>query len=202
MFTDTGEHDELVASVGEGMTRIAVREVTAKDILAGKSDGLRDFPKLFGAVEQAPMGETVVLDWEGVEIATASYFGATLVALLRMAVAGELDRYFIAANLNKTCLDELKLVLDLQGLVVLAGEWRGGRVRNAQVLGALEAPYRSTLAVIGEREVASATELHTAQEPGTAIGKTGWINRLSYLHKLRLIRKERVGREYKFHALI
>lgn len=183
------------------MIRIGVREVTGSEILAGKSDGMRDFPKLFNAVEQTSAGDTVVLDWDGIEIATASYFGATLIALLRMAVAGELDRYFIAANLNRTGLEELKLVLDLQGLVVITGEWKAGRLRKAQILGVLEAPYISTLEEIGQREVTSATELHAAQRSETAIGKTGWINRLAYLHRLRLIRKERVGREYKFYAL-
>ena len=183
------------------MTRIAVREITAREILAGKSDGLRDFPKLFDAVEQTPTGDTIVLDWEGVEIATASYFGATVIALLRMAMAAELDRYFIIANLNKTCLEELKLVLDFQGLVARTGEWKGGHLKKLQVLGTLDAPYATTLEAIGKVESASATELHTVQHGGAAIGKTGWINRLSHLHKLRLIRKERVGREYRFHAL-
>jgi len=183
------------------MTRIAVREVTGREILAGKSDGLRDFPKLLDAVEQTPPGDTVVLDWGGIEIATASYFGTTLVALIRMAMALELDRYFIVANLNKTCLDELKLVLEFQGLVVLAGEWDRGQVRKVQVLGLLEAPYASTLEAVQKLVSTSATELYSAQRGKSAIGKTGWINRLSNLHRLRLIRKERVGREYKFQAL-
>jgi hypothetical protein len=113
----------------------------------------------------------------------------------------ELDRYFIVTNLNRTCLDELKLVLELQGLVVLIGEWKNGGVRKTQVLGTLETPYAVTLAAIQQSVGASATELHTAYQGRSDIGKTGWINRLSNLHRLRLIRKERVGREYKFHAL-
>ncbi len=183
------------------MTCIAVRAVTGREILAGKSDGMRDFPKMLDAVEQTPPGDTVVLDWGGIEIATASYFGATLVALLRMAMAGELDRYFIVTNLNRTCLDELKLVLEYQGLVVLLGDWKGGHIRKVQVLGTLESPYAATLEAVQKLLCASATELHQGQQGGAVIGKTGWINRLSNLHRLRLIRKERVGREYKFHAL-
>lgn len=184
-----------------GMTRIAVVEITGREILAGKSDGLRDFPKILDAVEQGRQGDTVVLDWDRVEIATASYFGATLIALLRMSMAGELDRYFIVANLNKTCLDELKLILEFQGLVVLAAEGKAGHLRNVQILGTLEAPYRATLEAVARRAGASATDLHAAQHGAEAIGKTGWINRLAHLHRLRLIRKERVGREYRFHAL-
>jgi hypothetical protein len=187
--------------MGAVMIRISVRAVTEREILAGKSDGMRDFPKILDAVEQTLPGETVVLDWDGIEIATASYFGATLIALLRMAMAAELDRYFIVTNLNKTCLDELKLVLEFQGLVVLMGDWKGGQVRRVRVLGTLESPYAATLEAVQKLVCASATELHKGKDGGAIIGKTGWINRLSNLHRLRLIRKERVGREYKFHAL-
>ena len=156
---------------------------------------------MLDAVEQALPGETVILDWDGIEIATASYFGATLIALLRMAMASELDRYFIVTNLNKTCIEELKLVLEYQGLVVLVGEWKSGHLRKVQVLGTLESPYAATLEAVRKLVSASATELYEAHRGGAPIGKTGWINRLSNLHRLRLIRKERVGREYKFHAL-
>jgi hypothetical protein len=183
------------------MTRIAVRAVTGRDILAGKSDGMRDFPRILDVVEQTAPGETIVFDWDGIEIATASYFGATLAALLRMAMSGELDRYFIVTNLNRTCLDELKLVLEYQGLVMLLGDSKGGHIRKVQVLGTLESPYAATLEAVQKLVSASATELHHGQHGGAVIGKTGWINRLSNLHRLRLIRKERVGREYKFHAL-
>jgi hypothetical protein len=183
------------------MTRIAIRAVSGREILAGKSDGMKDFPKILDAVEQTAPGDTVVLDWDGIEIATASYFGATVVALLRMAMAAELDRYFIVTNLNKTCLDELKLVLEFHGLVVLIGEWKDERIRKVQVLGTLESPYAIALEAIQKLVCASATELHQGQQRGAVIGKTGWINRLSNLHRMRLIRKERVGREYKFHAL-
>jgi len=200
-FTDTGEHDEFGVTSGAGMRHISIREVTGRDILAGKSDGLRDFPKLLDAVEQTSPGETVVLDWDGIEIATASYFGTTLIALLRMAMASELDCYFVVTNLNRTCIDELKLVLELLGLVVLTGEWTNGGIRKTQVLGSLDASYAETLGAIQKSVSASATELHTANRGRSGIGKTGWINRLSNLHRLRLIRKERVGREYKFHAL-
>ncbi len=182
------------------MTRIKIREVTGQDILAGKSDGLRDYPKIMSAVEETTSGDTVVLDWSGVEIATASYFGATFVPLLRMAMAGQLDRYFIVTGLNRTCLDELKLVLELQGLVALTGEWKENGIRNAEVLGRLDPAYADTLNAVQRAQAASATELFK-KHTRTPIGKTGWINRLSNLHRLRLVRKERVGREYVFQAL-
>jgi len=183
------------------MTRIKVREITGREILAGKSDGLRDFPKFMTAVEEMSAGDTVILDWTGIEIATASYFGATLISLLRMAIAGDLDRYFVVAGLNSTCLDELKLVLDLQSLVTLAGEWRDGTLQGLTVLGKLDDAYSEALDAVQQVDAVSAAELHKSHQRSSPIGKTGWINRLTNLHRLRLVRKQRIGREYVFQAV-
>jgi hypothetical protein len=183
------------------MTRIVLREVMGRDILAGKSDGIRDYPKLADAIEDTPAAEIVVLDWSGIEIASASYFGSTFIPLLRMAIAGQLDRYFVMTGLNNTCLDELRLVLEAQSLVALVGEWKQGAIKNAQVVGKLDAAYAETLVAVQHVQSASATQLFEQHQRGPKIGKTGWINRLANLHRLRLVRKQRVGRQYIFESL-
>ncbi len=185
------------------MIRINVREITGLDTLAGKVGGLRDFPKFVAALEETPSGSTVFLDWSGVEISTASYLGTTFVPLLRMAMAGELDRYFVVCGMNKTCLDEFKLVLELQGLVALVGNLgRDGLVHNVQVLGTLDLAYTKTLDAVQHVNLATASQLHKRDaQTHTRIGKTAWINRLSKLHRLRLVRKQRIGREYVFQTV-
>jgi hypothetical protein len=184
------------------MTRIKVRQLTGLNILAGKSGGLRDFPKFLAAIEQAPSGDTVVLDWSGIEIVTASYLGATFGALLRMAMAGDLDRYFVVTGLNKNGLDELKLVIDVQNLIALVGESEAdGSLRNVQSLGTLDPAYAETFQAVQKVKAASALDLYKLAQARTRIGKTAWINRLSNLHRLRLVRKLRVGRQYVFESL-
>jgi hypothetical protein len=186
------------------VNRIRVREITGLDTLAGKSGGQRDFPKFMAAIEEMPEGSTVVLDWLGVEIATSSYFGSTFIPVLRMAMAGDLNRYFIVGGLNRTCLDELKLVLESQGLVTLLGELdKNGRIRSVQVLGEIDPAYAETLAAVQEAKGASASELHDrkSRPHSVRIGRTGWINRLSNLHRLRLVRKRKMGREFVFEAV-
>jgi hypothetical protein len=186
------------------MSVINVRKITGSDTLAGKTGGLRDFPKFATAVDQTPEGSTVVLDWSGVEIATASYFGSTLVPMLRMAMAGDLDRYFVVAGLNRTCLDELKLVLEVQGLATLLGQvGKGGKAQGLQVLGKLDPAYAETLAAVQDAKSVSASNLYDGHSRvgGQRIGKTGWINRLSKLHHLRLVKKQKVGREFVFEAV-
>jgi hypothetical protein len=185
------------------MTVIRVRDITGSNTLAGKSGGLRDFPKFVAAIEAVREASTVFLDWSDVELATASYFGATLVPLLRMTIAGDLDRYLIVGGLNQTCLDELKLVLEHLGLVVLLGDLsRKSAVRSVSVLGKLDTSYAEAFAAVQKAHGASAAELHARQgRTGTRIGRTGWIKRLTNLHRLRLVKKQRSGREYVFQSI-
>jgi len=184
------------------MTRIEVKKITDLDTLAGRSGGLRDFPKFMTAVEGAPSGDTVVLDWSGIEIVTASYLGATFGTLLRMAMSGGLDRYFVMTGLNKAGLDELKLVVEVQNLVALVGDLdQDGSLHNVESLGILDPAYVEPLHAVQKAKTASAMSLYERARSRTKIGKTGWINRLSNLHRLRLVRKQRIGREYVFEAV-
>jgi len=183
--------------------RIGARRLTGSETLVGKTGGMRDFPKFMSAVAEAPDGSTIILDWSGIDLATASYFGSAIIPIIRMTMVGDLDRYFVFAGLNQTSLDELKLVIEYSQLVVFLGDLdKGGSVGNMRVLGKLESPYAETLAAIQTAENASASGLHGQQHrTGTRIGKTGWVNRLSHLHRLRLIKKRKVGRELMFETI-
>jgi hypothetical protein len=183
--------------------RINVRQITGLETLIGKIGGTRDFPKFMEAVAAAPEGSTLIFDWAAIEIATASYFGSTVLPLLRMSTTGDMDRYFLHVGLNENCLDELKLVVEYQNLVVLVGDaGRGDSIRNIRAVGKLELIYSETLAAIRASETASASTLHKGHPSnGTKIGKTGWANRLAYLFRLRLVKKQRVGRELMFQPI-
>src|SRR5580704_8675784 len=122
--------------------RIKIRQITGIDTLIGKIGGARDFPKFMEAVSATPEGSTVIFDWSGIEIATASYFGSTVLPLLRMSQTGDMDRYFLHVALNQNCFDELKLVVEYQNLVVLVGDTnRRDSIRNVRVVGKLEPVY-------------------------------------------------------------
>ncbi len=185
------------------MIRIDARRLTGLKTLVGKTGGTRDFPKFMSAVAEAPDGSTIVLDWSAIDLATASYFGSAIIPIIRMTMIGDLDRYFVFAGLNQTSFDELKLVIEYNQLVVFLGDLdRNGSPRNLRVLGKLESPYAETLTAIQATESASASGLHKQQHrTGTRIGKTGWVNRLSHLHRLRLIKKHKVGRELVFETV-
>jgi hypothetical protein len=181
--------------------RLNVHKITDSTTLTGKLGGTRDFPKFMAAVMATPEGSTVVFDWSDIELATASYFGATILPLLKMSTAGHLDRYFVLAGVDENYIDELRLIIEFHDLAVMVGDIdRGGIVRNIRVVGKLESPYSETLQAITKSHRASASTLHKEQRK-SQIGKTGWANRLAYLSQLRLIKKQRVGRELVFQPV-
>jgi hypothetical protein len=184
------------------MLRINVKELTGSDTLIGKTDGQRDMPKFVSVVLQNDSDETLLWDWDGIEIATASYFATTVVPVLKMLISGELNKYFIFVRMNRNCLDELKLVLEAEELVVMLAETRGDNVQSVKLIGKLDPAYADTFAEVVHRKQVSAAELFRDFRPKNRvrIGKTAWANRLAGLSRLRLVRKEKIGREFVFRA--
>jgi hypothetical protein len=182
--------------------RLSARQIVGSDYLVGKIGGQRDLPKFMAAVSATPEASTVILDWSGVEHASASYFGSAILPILRMTTNGDLDRYFIFANVNQNSLDELTLVVEFLNLVVLLGDVdRDDSVHNVRVIGKLESPYSETFEAISNAQTASAATLHKTQNKNMKIGKTGWANRLAHLSELRLVRKQKVGRGLVFQPI-
>jgi hypothetical protein len=185
------------------MQTLRICEITGLNTLAGKIAGVRDWPKFLQTVEATPEGAVLVFDWADVELVTASYYSATFVRLLRMAMSGDLDRYFILINLNRTSVDELKLVLEFQGLVALIGKLGpSGNILEVEILGNLDSVYSEAYEAVRKSTQVSASQLYGLQRQASAgIGKTGWINRLANLHRLRLVKRQKIGREFVFEAI-
>jgi len=181
--------------------RLNALKITGSKYLVGKIGGQRDLPKFMAAVTATPDDSTVILDWSGVAHASASYFGSAILPILRMTTNGDLDRYFIFTNVNQNSLDELKLVADHLNFVVLLGDVNRNSIENIRVIGKLESPYSETFEAISNAQTASAATLHKMQNKNMKIGKTGWANRLAYLSELRLVRKQKVGRELVFQPI-
>ena len=184
------------------LRRVNVRQLTGSDTLVGKTDGQRDAPKFVNLVLGDDREESLLWDWTGIEVATASYFATTLIPLLKMITSGELAKYFLFTGLNKNCLDELSLVLNAEGLVAMMIKMKGEKVASVDLVGKLDAVYVSTFKeVLRHGAISAAGLFKESQHRGKSqIGKTAWVNRLTGLNRLRLLRKEKVGREFIFHA--
>ena len=178
------------------MLRIA-KEVGSTQ-LAGSDMGISDLPKLLATVLKAGPEELIMLDFTGVD-ATASYLSQSVVKLVRMSNAGELDKFFIFTGLNAHTLDDLEIVLKLQKMAAFLtnSPKKGVSAETVKVIGHLEPLYQKTLNQVLAVNSATAEEL-MSKAKGEHIQKTGWLNRLAFLSSQKLIRREKHAREFVF----
>jgi hypothetical protein len=185
------------------MRVVNVRSVTKKDTFVGRGDAKEDFALFEKLISGGPPGETIVWDWSGVKIATASYLAGTCIPLFKRTLSGELDKFFVLSGLNENCAEELKLVLNAESLVMLvADRLKGAHLESARPLGKLDQSYLETFTAALRKRTVSATGLYKNSESGShsKIGKTAWINRLSNLNRFRLLRRTKVGREFVYEV--
>jgi hypothetical protein len=183
------------------MKMIRISKIVGSTDLAGKDMGVSDLPKLLTAVLTSQDGELVILDFTGVH-ATASYLSQSVIKILRMANAGELDKFFVLAGLNRHTRDDLEIVLSLQKIAAFAtaSAEAFSKHRTAEVIGYLEPLYQDTLERVVAAQSATAEEL-MLEAKEEKIQKTGWLNRLAFLSGQRLIRREKRAREFVFKPI-
>ncbi|HEX3822656.1 MAG TPA: hypothetical protein VHW45_20155 [Candidatus Sulfotelmatobacter sp.] len=171
-----------------------VASIVGTDTLLGKIMGQSHFPTLLGAILQTSQDTIVYLDFGGIINITASYIAATIVQLLRLVASGSLGRYLVIGGIHQDLQDEIEYVLAKEGTPIL--------VRTAQgisVAGPLDKSYARTLAAVAEHRTATAKELK--QRSSESLGLTGWIKRLTTLHKHGLLARTRNGREYTYETI-
>lgn len=164
----------------------------------------------------------VILDFYGIESASASYIKATLVALSQAgeaAMRGEspdpasdalpaLQVYPMVAGLAPDVADELDLVLrDCRGACLEALACTTSGVTRAAVHPAIEEGLLWTLDLVARERIVTATHLYEQfpydrQGPPRAVTVTAWNNRLAELHRLRLAHRTRQGRQWFYHSLV
>jgi len=167
--------------------------------LQSELKGRRDFAALCDALIKVPKGTLVTLDFGKVETATASWWSAAILPLLRMSANEQTDLYFlIATGPEPDWLDDLRLVgrFNNQSFLVT-----GKNTRKVTVIGPLDEGHRRTMELV--QVMKSATGAKLAQEcPGEKVGSTAWNNRLRDLHERRLLRRFKRGREQLYSPVI
>lgn len=158
----------------------------------------------------------VVLDFSGIESLTSSYTKSSILWLLRcgeksvgaavyddpgdglMPVA--LPIYPILVHLCDEIREEIEVVLRAEQLCCLvAVETKEDSVLTASILGSLDRTLRATLRQVEAEAETTAAILHAKY--GDGINVTGWNNRLSDLHRLRLIHRRKEGRQWIYSVL-
>lgn len=155
-------------------------------------------------------GALVILDFTGVEAASASYLKATYGRLLAAAIRsagssgvsnkiehGEdcLNIYPTVAGLSEDVRGEFDLLLAALSLPgVEAGRWKGEKLISGRVRGPLEGVLKETLQRVTTMRHATAFDMvdERLRNP------TAWNNRLADLYRLRLVRRVKEGRQWVY----
>lgn len=171
-------------------------------MLAGAITGRKALARL---VEQTNINpaqpEEIYLDFEGVEVATASFLREAVFAF-RDAIRRDRPNYYpVVANANELVEDELKVLLGSRGDAILLCALDHGRPSHPRLLGDLDAKQKATFDLVqrGETDAAQLMKEHGETE---GVKQTAFNNRLAALAVLGLITEITEGRAKRYRAVL
>ncbi|MDE0420422.1 MAG: hypothetical protein OXK76_05970 [Gammaproteobacteria bacterium] len=182
--------------------RIPIREVGGSEVLAGASVGRKTLGLLLERID----GETgrdpllVYLDFEGVDVATASFLRESVLEFRDVVRRRCKTVYPVVANASKTVVEELSLLLGPQpDAVALCVLDESGRPHSPRLLGELQPKQRVAFELVRQAGETNAGELAAnSKESGR---QTVWNNRLASLSRLGLVMERSDGRAKRYRSL-
>lgn len=178
---------------------ISVLQAGGRTDLIGAVAGKDARQRLIEAAKALPAAPWVALDFEGVDMVSASAAReAVLVDLI--AFLNERGSLPVLVNLNQQSLEEVAFAAEAIKLpVVVADTAAHGEPTGLRILGALDAKQQQTLRVVAQLGEADAKTAHQASED-VSTGVTAWNNRLSILAGMCFLRERKSGKT-KYYSL-
>jgi hypothetical protein len=150
-------------------------------------------------------GEPVLLDFRGIESATASYLKRSLNPFFIAAGQPggfEKELHPIAINVeHQDLLEDIEDHLNGKGRVLVLAEIVKGRPTLKRLLGTLDRAAAETFAELRELGRSTAVELYERHR-GQTTNQTAWNNRLAQLVELRIARRSREGRFWIYQPTV
>jgi hypothetical protein len=185
--------------------RIHMRQLlgTGNQMLAGAITGRKALARLVERTNTKPAEpEEIYLDFEGVDVATASFLREAVFAF-RDAIRRDRPNYYpVVANANELIEDELKVLLGSRGDgLLVCGLDRNGKASRSRLLGDLEAKQKATFDLV-QRGETDAAQLMKEQGEAEGVKQTAFNNRLAALAGLGLIKEVTEGRAKRYRPLL
>ena len=191
-------------------------------VALGATAGEQHMQSVYRGVAQGTIspGSCIVLDYDGIIGVNGSYIKATALWILTCGQLSVTNSGSLASPVPRheadprpydlfVCITGLTTELEVEFQEFLkprrlpllyAQRLRGDSVEEARLLGHLDSTLALTLKAAGQHGTVTAPELHRAF-PRDKVTVTAWNNRLNDLHALRLVRRIRAGRAWKYESV-
>jgi hypothetical protein len=168
-------------------------------ILAGAQQGRAVAVRLLEMVEEPARAQAIFLDFQAVQVATASFLREGPLEFRRIVRGRSSNLYPVIANASREIRDELRLLLEMRSDAILSCDLVAGQEPSrVELLGQLDDKQAVTfraLAAAGESDAVSLAAQHGASE---RVGATAWNNRLAALAAKGLVMESSTGRAKMF----
>jgi hypothetical protein len=169
-------------------------------------------------VESPDDGLIVAIDFSGIEIVTASYIKATVLCLATCGrlhagalTAGEqktldwssvepLNVFPLVVEASEDVRSEIDEVFGRRGLACVCIQSLTMDAAEGKILGNVDPAIARTLQSLRGQSETTAEELH-ASFPSEGVNITAWSNRLAELLRLRIARRKREGKTWRYQPL-
>jgi hypothetical protein len=183
---------------------LSLFEIARTSILSGAQDGKATFVALLKKANCEPDEPSpLLLDFKGIDVATASFLREAIFALKSHLRTSNSKFYPAVANVNESVREELSVIAEARSDALLAVEiTKSGCVAKQMVIGSLDPKQASTFKRVTElqnTDAGSLMEKFGAAESTTST--TAWNNRLASLVAHGLIREYSRGRAKFYRPL-
>lgn len=176
--------------------------MNGQTVLSGAISGRQLLSALVAATSSSAEPSPVFLDFDGVEVATASFLRESVIGFRDYARRSLPNAYPVVANLSVAVAEELEFFVRARGDVLLSCVLgTNGEVTGSRLIGELDPAQRATFDAVREGGAVSAPEL-AQRHADVRIGSTAWNNRLSALADKGLLVERRHGRAKSFSSVL
>ncbi len=164
-----------------------------EDLLAGAATGAEALARLIGHFADQHEPTVVILDFSGIDIATASFLREAVLGFRDYCRNSRESLYPVLAGLGVKVREELDGLLKLKGdAFILCDLTPKGAIKNAVVIGTLDTKQQDTLNAV--LRVGKADAVSLAKNDPRTPNPTAWNNRLAGLAAKGLLRETQNGR--------
>ena len=182
--------------------RFQLRDVAEDGILAGALTGRRILGRLLERIDGQPESpEPLYLDFNGIDIATASCLRECILEFRDIVRRRWTNCYPIVANANDSVTEELCVLLTQRDVLMLCSLDKKGRPDSPRLLGDLEPKQRVTFDLVTKLGETDAGELMRSSKEDDDVGQTAWNNRLASLSRLGLLMEISHGRAKRYRPV-